>query len=68
MCDCCKRLEALAKSKPQTICKITIWHGPGDHEESQVFASFQRDSEEFHGKGRTVEDAVNSLEQHIAEG
>jgi len=68
MCDCCEKLERLAMSKSATICKITIWHGPGDVEAVQVFAKFWRDSEEFEGRGKTVREAVEQLEKHIAEG
>jgi len=67
MCDCCERLERLATKKPRTVCKITIWHGETDEQEPQVFATFQRDSEEYHGRGKTIEQAIASLEQHIAE-
>jgi len=68
MCDCCARLEELAKSKPRTVCKITIWHGEDHEHEPQIFASFQRDSEDYHGKGKTIHEAITALEQRIAEG
>jgi hypothetical protein len=66
MCDCCQRLKNLIDRKPRTMGRLIIWHQEDDMGDN-IQVSIQRDDRTEVGTGDTVEAAIESLEQKLAD-